>query len=278
MAKKAAKATRRVVFFGATALGHACCSALLERGVKIAGIVTMPSTFSISYSKGGVRNVTHQSFDGLARKNRIPIVSVDDGMGGADLTKALTAWKADLAIVVGWYYMIPRRLRDMFPLGVAGVHASMLPKYRGGAPLVWAIMNGETSTGVSLFYFEDGVDSGDVIAQRRFRIDADDTIATVYKRASAASVRLVTEFVPRMLSGTAPRTPQDHSQATVFPQRSPKDGLIDWSRTPDQIRNFIRAQTKPYPGAFTMINGKKITIWDADVEDEDGTTQNSPGR
>jgi methionyl-tRNA formyltransferase len=264
------------VFFGATALGHACCRALLDRGVQIAGIVTIPSTFSISYAKGGVKNVTHQSFDDLARKHKLPTLSVDSGMGGPELERVIASWKPDLAIVVGWYYMIPRRIRELFPLGVAGVHASLLPKYRGGAPLVWSIINGESSTGVSLFYFDDGVDTGDLVAQSKIRIGHDDTIATVYKRASAASVRLVSRYVPLMLNGNAPRQPQDHSLATVFPQRAPKDGLIDWTQSPEQIRNFIRAQTKPYPGAFTYIDGKKVTVWSADIVQEDEAAPGSP--
>lgn len=278
MAKKSAKPKGRVVFFGASALGHACCRSLLERGVQVAGIVTSPSTFTISYAKNGVTNVTHQSFDDLARRYRLPVVSVDKGMGGPELAQTIASWKPDLAIVIGWYYMIPKRIRDLFPLGVAGVHASMLPKYRGGAPLVWAIINGESSTGVSLFYFDDGVDTGDLVAQNKIRIGQDDTIATVYKRASAASVRLVSRYVPRMLNGTAPRQAQDHSEATVFPQRSPQDGLIDWSQSPTQIRNFIRAQTKPYPGAFTYINGKRVTIWSADIALDEGIPAASHGK
>lgn len=277
MTKRTSKQHDRVVFFGATALGHACCRALLERGVKIAGIVTIPSTFSISYARNGVTNATHQSFDDLARKYRLPIISIDSGMGAPELGQTIASWRPDLGIVIGWYYMIPHRIRDLFTLGIAGVHASMLPKYRGGAPLVWAIINGEQSTGVSLFYFDGGVDTGDLVAQSKIRIGPDDTIATVYKRASASSVRLVSRYVPLMLKGTAPRRQQDHALATTFPQRSPKDGLIDWTQSPARIRNFIRAQTKPYPGAFTHIQGKRVTIWSADIVPEDGAGSMTSG-
>lgn len=255
-----------VVFFGSTALGHACCAALLQGGVDVVGICTMPQHFAISYSERPVRNVTHRSFDDLAERHDTEIVECTNGMSDPRLLTQLRDWGADLAVVVGWYYLLPRRVRALFPLGAVGVHASLLPRYRGGAPLVWAIINGEHETGVSLFYLEDGVDEGDIVAQDPFPIERDDTIATVYERATRSSVRLVTEYIPKILDGSAPRAPQDHSLATMFPQRSPTDGLIDWSRSPDEIRNFIRAQTRPYPGAYTHIDGKRVVIWDADVE------------
>jgi methionyl-tRNA formyltransferase len=150
---------------------------------------------------------------------------------------------------------------------VAGIHASLLPKYRGGAPLVWAIINGEKTTGVSLFYFDQGVDTGDVIAQKKIEISDTDDIRTVYEKATLAAVDVLRESLPLIREGQAPRIPQDHANATIFPQRKPEDGLIDWTRTPDEIRNFIRAQTRPYPGAFTVLEGKKVTIWDADIVD-----------
>jgi methionyl-tRNA formyltransferase len=120
-----------------------------------------------------------------------------------------------------------------------------------------------------LFHLEDDVDSGDIVAQVSFPIEEDDTCATTYEKASQASVQLLREYLPRLADGTAPRIPQDEGLATSFPQRKPEDGLIDWTRSPEEIRNFIRAQTKPYPGAFTYIGDKKVTIWDAYVSQEE---------
>ena len=161
--------------------------------------------------------------------------------------------------------MIPTKILAIPPLGCVGIHASLLPKYRGGAPLVWAMIHGERETGVTMFFFEKGMDSGDVIAQNRFRIEQEDTISDVLRKSKLASLSILTEFLPQIASGTAPRIPQDESQATYFPQRSPEDGRIDWSWSSEQIRNFIRAQTKPYPGAYTIVNDKKLIIWSADV-------------
>ncbi|HJP61691.1 MAG TPA: hypothetical protein VJ865_16905 [Gemmatimonadaceae bacterium] len=118
---------------------------------------------------------------------------------------------------------------------------------------------------MTLFHFADGVDDGDMIGQKEFAVESTDTIREVLDKATRATIEVVEEFLPRLADGTAPRIPQDLAKATVVPQRSPADGLIDWSWDPERISNFIRAQTKPYPGAFTYIGDKRVTIWSADV-------------
>lgn len=257
----------RVVFFGATELGHRCCQTLIESGEELVGIVSMPEQFPISYATEPVRNVTYRSFADLAERASVPLVEVTS-LKSAEVVETVRAWRGDLGLAIGWFYLVPTALREAFPRGVVGIHASLLPRYRGGAPLVWAMINGEEQTGVTLFYLDDGVDTGDVIAQMEVEIGRDDTIGQVYARAAAASVDLVRTYVPLIRKGTAPRSPQDHSQASVFPQRSPDDGEIDWSKSAEEIRNFIRAQTRPYPGAFTRINGRKLVVWDGEVVDE----------
>jgi methionyl-tRNA formyltransferase len=236
-------------------------------GEQVIGIFTMPEEFHISYSPVPVKNVMYRNFAELAEKHGVPLVLVKKKMGDDEYMETLRAWRADFCLALGWYYMVPARMRALFPKGVAGIHASLLPKYRGGAPLVWAIINGERKTGVSFFYLESGVDTGDIIAQKEIEITYDDTIKTAYEKATGAALEMLREYVPQIREGRAPRLPQDHSAATQYPQRSPEDGLIDWGRSAEEIRNFIRAQTRPYPGAFTLIGGKKVTIWDADVSD-----------
>lgn len=174
----------------------------------------------------------------------------------------------DLTLVAGWYYMVGKDLRNVAPKGAIGLHGSLLPKYRGGAPLVWSMINGEEEGGISLFYLEDGVDAGDIIGQERFLIEDDDTIADSLVKLEEAGERLLERYLPLLAKGEAPRIPQNHSEATEFPQRSPADGEVDWSKSASEIRNFIRAQTRPYPGAFTHIAGKKVILWDVDVLEE----------
>jgi methionyl-tRNA formyltransferase len=262
----------RIAFFGASALGYRCCEDLLDRDVDVCGIVTMPERFEISYAKGVVRNVTYRDFGQLAETQNVPLLRAERALTADDL-ETIQSWDPDFGLAVGWYYMLPAHVRALFPRGIAGIHASLLPRYRGGAPLVWALINDEHETGVTLFYLDDGVDSGDVIAQRAFSIESHDTIATLIVKTEASSLTLLRDVMPRIVDGSAPRTAQDESKATTFPQRSPDDGRIDWSQPADAIDRFVRAQTRPYPGAWMVVQGKRVTIWDAEVEQQRASVQ-----
>jgi methionyl-tRNA formyltransferase len=255
----------RIVFFGASELGYDCCENLLLSGQNIVGIFTIPQEFKISYSKDKpVKNILFKDFHELGAKYNVPVIDVKEKMSNYD--GDLRELKPDFLLVIGWYYMIPKSLRELANQGCAGIHASLLPKYRGGAPLVWAMINGEKETGISFFYFSDGVDDGDLIAQVKFSIDESDTIKDLLEKTKQASLEVVKEYVPKIAQNTAPKFVQE-GEPTYVPQRKPEDGLIDWSWDNAKIKRFIKAQTKPYPGAFTIIDSKKVMIWDADILD-----------
>lgn len=257
----------RIVLIGSTRLSARCLDELFAiPACSVAGVVTNQETFKISYSPAGVRNVLYGNLAAEASRHGISSYVMQETMIEAGLLEALAEWRPDFILVIGWYHMIPKRIRGMAPLGCAGVHASLLPRYRGGAPLVWAMINGARKTGVSLFHLGDGVDDGDIIGQESFEIANTDTIAEVLGKCEEATVALLQHYIPMIKAGTASRTPQDVSQATVYSQRSPDDGRIDWTWPADKIRRFIRAQTRPYPGAFTEFGGKRIRIWDAEIE------------
>ncbi|MCB0429406.1 MAG: methionyl-tRNA formyltransferase [Flavobacteriales bacterium] len=254
----------KILFVGSNKIGHACCEALIRTGVEVAAVLTMQQKFDISYAKEkGVTNVLHADFHVFENQYGIPVHGTNGRL--QEYMELLNNIHFDLMVVIGWYHMIPAKVRNLASKGCVGIHASLLPKYRGGAPLVWAVINGERESGVTLFHMEDGVDDGDVVGQEAFEIGADEYIRDVLAKAEQASVRLVEKYVPRILAGDAPRIPQDPAAATVYPQRKPEDGQIDWSWDAEKIFNFIRAQSKPYPGAFTFVEGKKVTIWQADV-------------
>ncbi|MEO6254699.1 MAG: methionyl-tRNA formyltransferase [Ferruginibacter sp.] len=258
----------KILFFGASELGYDCCECLIENNTEIVGIFTIPQHYSIKFKDEKelivLNNVNFKDFNELGKKYHIPVTTVEGKM--TEHLQYIKDLKPDLILVIGWYYMIPESIMSIPPKGAIGIHASLLPKYRGNAPLVWAIINGEKETGISLFYFDKGVDTGDIIAQKKFVINDTDTIKEVLEKTKECSIQILIENIPLLQNNKAPRFVQDHTQATIFPKRTPKDGEIDWAMSPKQIKNFIRAQTKPYPGAFTYINEKKITIWDADVE------------
>jgi methionyl-tRNA formyltransferase len=258
----------KTVFLGASNLGFACCRALLAAGKEIAHIYTLPARFSIKYAgekRREVRNVLHADMGDLGAKFGVPVTEVRGRL--ADHQAELKNLDPDFILAIGWYHMIPGSILALPPMGVAGIHASLLPKYRGNAPLVWAMIEGESESGISLFYIGEEVDAGDLIGQRRFAIGPEETIADVLEKATEASIDVLLQQFDAIADGTVRPVPQDHSKATLYPARCPADGEIDWSWPAARIHNFIRAQTKPYPGAFTWLGGKKVTIWEASIDD-----------
>jgi methionyl-tRNA formyltransferase len=175
--------------------------------------------------------------------------------------------KPDLILSMYYRNMIPTRLLNLAPLGAYNMHGSFLPRYRGRAPLNWAIINGEDHTGVSLHVMVKEADAGEVVDQEKVFIGPEETAAAVLPRIREAAVKVLGRQLAGLLSGTAPRTPQDHSLATYFGKRTPEDGRIDWTKSAREIFNLVRALSQPFPGAFTdiLIGGKtaRLMIWKA---------------
>lgn len=144
--------------------------------------------------------------------------------------------------------------------------------------MVWAIINGEPKTGITFFKLADGVDNGPIVGQRETPIADDDTIATLYNRIENLGVELIMEYLPSIAARNVKLTVQDESKRRIFPQRSPEDGLIDWTKSSQEIYNFIRAQTKPYPGAFTFWKGEKLTIWESRIIIDHPENSDVPGK
>ncbi len=252
----------RVVFIGASKFGLRCLRVVRHLdGCEVVGAVTAPQKFPISYRPEGVINVWHADVESDCQSHDIPCTVIQQGMKDDALFERVRSWQPDMFLVAGWYHMIPKRWRDLAP--AYGLHASLLPDYSGGAPLVWALINGEKKTGITFFQFDNGVDSGLVLGQAETEIHDDDTIATLYTRIEELGLALITEHMPALATGTAVLTPQDESKRRILPQRGPEDGLIDWKQSAAVLFNFIRAQTRPYPGAFTTWQGRRLSVWAA---------------
>lgn len=260
----------RVVFIGASGFGLRCLREVEGLpSCTVAGVITAPREFRISYAPQGVTNVLHADFESHARERGMPCVTMTGKMADPEILAAARDWKPDLFVVVGWYHLVPRALRDLAP--AVGMHASLLPDYCGGAPLVWAIINGEKRTGITLFQLADGIDDGPVHAQAEEAIRDDDTIATLYARIEERGFGLLRDTLPRIAAGKAQPKAQDASRRRVFPQRTPDDGRIDWAWPARRVYDFVRAQTRPYPGAFAVFNGEKVHVWRARLTDESDT-------
>jgi methionyl-tRNA formyltransferase len=258
----------RISFFGATKFSEYLLNKLLLLDyIEVVSVFYIPEMFSISYSSDQVKNSNYADLNSIAQLNNIPSYEVDSVPNKKiqDYESIINSQKLDVILVLGWYYMVPKSIRNLSKFGAWGIHASMLPNYAGGAPLVWAIIHGEKETGVTLFKLKDGVDDGDIILQKSFSIDDNDTIFEVYEKAQIISSTILEEVLSKIDKITF--LPQDVSKIQVFPQRKPEDGEIDWSKSAKQIKDFIRAQSKPYPGAYTLIGNKKVIIWDANIYD-----------
>ncbi|AOG12517.1 methionyl-tRNA formyltransferase [Agrobacterium sp. RAC06] len=252
----------KLVFVGASRFGLRCLDlACRLPGIDLVGVVTAPRTFSISYRPEGVTNVLYVDVAQFAEERGLPCAVLQSAMNDPALFEEVRSWKPDGFLVAGWYHMIPKAWRRLAP--AYGLHASLLPDYSGGAPLVWAMINGETRTGITLFEMDDGVDTGPILGQAEEPIFEDDTIATLYARIEDRGLALLYDALPRMADGTLKAHPQLAGGRRVMPQRSPQDGVLDWVRDSRYLQRFVRAQTRPYPGAFTWLRGEKMYVWAA---------------
>src|SRR5262245_17730529 len=197
-----------------------------------------------------------------ARSHGIPVITPSDANAPGIVSEARRA--APDAILSCYY----RRILSPEILGIPArgaynMHGSLLPRYRGRAPVNWVLVNGEPVTGVTLHHMSDKPDRGDIVGQKIVPIADEDTALTLHRKCAAAAGALLREVWPSIEAGTAPRTPQDPTQATYFGRRTPEDGRIDWSRPARACWSLVRAVTHPYPGAFTFVEGRKLFVWKA---------------
>lgn len=205
-------------------------------------------------------------FKEFTSENNIPLYIAKSR---SDSEISIKAISPDICFVMGWYWIFSEDILNSVPNGFIGIHYSLLPKYRGFSPLVWSVINGESESGFSIFSMSTGMDEGDIWLQKKISIGKDEYINEIMERFEKEVVSSFSELLPEILNGTAKPLPQDHSQASFTTKRTPESGKIDWNKSSKEIYNFIRAQSDPYPGAFTFFNGSKIVIKKAELTNED---------
>jgi methionyl-tRNA formyltransferase len=248
----------RAVWVSFDALGRACLEATAATGAEIVGVVTLPGP--IDPERSG-----QASFDDLARRFDARLLETTDVNSAATIAM-LRELEPDLIFVVGWSQLVGGEFVALAPQGVYGMHPTLLPRHRARAAIPWTILSGLATTGATLFEIVNGTaDSGPIIGQIEVPIDADETATSLYEKQIAAHVALLREFVPKLLDGTARRIPQDESRASAWPKRNPSDGIIDWNTRAPYLYDWVRAQTRPYPGAFTYLGDERILVWQARV-------------
>lgn len=244
--------TPRVVVFAYSDIGHASLSLLLERDVQVVAVY--------SHADAPGEHLWFPSVAKLAAENDLT-VRLDADLKQAHALEEFAALRPDL--VLSFYYrnIIPQPAIERAPLGAFNMHGSMLPKYRGRAPVNWAVALGERETGATLHVMTTLADAGDIVDQEPVPIGADDTAFEVHERVRDAALRVLDRQLPALLAGRAPRRPQDNAAATKFGRRRAEDGEIDWSRPSADVHNLVRAVAHPYPGAYANVSGKVMHIW-----------------
>lgn len=253
----------RTIWVSFDTIGRDCLEAAAEAGAEIVGIVTLPG--AVDPDRSG-----QCSFDEVATRHDAALVEARD-VNAPETLNALRKLEPELVFVVGWSQLVHDPFIAIARGGVFGMHPTLLPRHRGRAPIPWAILSGLARTGVTLFEIVDSTaDSGAIVGQVSVDVAADETATTLFDRLAAAHVELVRECVPQLLAGTAPRVPQDPRRASAWPKRVPADGIIDWETRAPYLYDWVRAQTRPYPGAFTFLGDEKVVVWRArPVELED---------
>jgi methionyl-tRNA formyltransferase len=196
---------------------------------------------------------------GAAARLGIRLSAVADA-NAPEFVAALRAARPRLAVVAGFSTILGRAVHATPELGTINCHAGKLPQYRGGSPLNWQIMNGETEAGISVLRVDDGIDSGDLLAEASLPIGPEDDIATLHDKANAAFPGLVVATVRRFAAGNFSGRRQDQAAAVYWHQRNDADGRIDWRASAKRVHDTVRALTTPYPGAFTHLDGRRLRI------------------
>jgi len=244
---------KRAVVFAYSSIGHECLAELLANGLEVAALFT--------HEDDAGEEKWFLSVRGLADEYSIP-VRVCEKLGEED-ARFIREQEPDLIFSFSYRQVIPRAILELAPLGAFNIHGALLPRYRGRACVNWAVINGETLTGVTLHHMVERVDEGRIVDQEAVSIEPDDTAHDVFKKMIPAARTVLKRSLPAILDGNANGREQDETVATYFGRRRPEDGLIDWSKPARDVYNLVRALTHPFPGAFTFINGKKLFIWGA---------------
>ncbi len=233
----------RVVLFGGGNKGSVILKKLIGLQQDVVGV--------FYFDEDPHENIWYDKVEDIAEAN---------GISAFCCNRRMEELNPDVAFVAGWRYRIPKEQYSIPVKGTIVFHDSLLPKYRGFAPMNWAIINGEKQTGVTMFYIAEEVDSGDIIQQGRVRIGILDNAEILEKKIIEGYAMMLGATLPLIESGKVKSKPQVHSKATYTCKRIPDDGLIDWKQSTVRIYNLIRGLSYPYPNAFSYIGGRKVCI------------------
>ena len=249
----------RIVFLGTPDFAVESLKALLQAGYNVVGVVTAPDKRA-----GRGQKLSESAVKQYAQEQGLPILQPIK-LKDPEFIAQLSALKPDLQVVVA-FRMLPETVWNLPPQGTVNVHGSLLPKYRGAAPINWAILNGEKETGVSTFKLKHEIDTGDILLQEKMPIGPNETAGELHDRMKVEGAQLLVKTLQELANGTLKASPQQlNSDTKHAPKLFKTDCEIDWNNTSEQIHNQIRGLS-PYPTAFTVLGDKTLKIFSAEIE------------
>lgn len=259
-----------IIFFGTPDFAVAALEALLMNNYAVLAVVTAPDK-----SAGRGRQISQSPVKIYAEGKGLPVLQPEK-LKHPEFVSTLRRWHADLHVVVA-FRMLPEVVWNMPPWGTINVHASLLPSYRGAAPINWALINGETVTGVTTFRLQHEIDTGNILLQKQTEISPEDDFGTLYERLKTLGARLLVETIEGLAGGKLVPVAQDPgAEEPVAPKLDKALPEINWEKPARSIVNLIRGLA-PVPGAFTVLQAKKLKIFKAGTEPFEGATAPSPG-
>ena len=244
----------RILFMGTPEFAVPILQTLAKHH-EIAAVVTQPDR-----PKGRGHGVVFSPVKEYALSIDLPVFQPEK-VKSEDVVNRLAEFKADVFVVVAYGQILPASILQIPPLGCINIHASLLPKYRGAAPMQWVILNGEKVTGITIMYMDKGMDTGDMILKKELPIENSDRFKDVHDKMAALSCECIIEALEQIEAGTAPREVQNHDEATYAPMLKKENGLIHWNTSTATIINQVRA-LDPWPGTFTYYDEQVLKIWE----------------
>ncbi len=247
----------RIVFFGYSEVGYSCLDLLLVRGDNVVALIT--------HTDNPHEKIWFKTPSAAAQEHGVPVYT-PDSVNTPEWIERIKALRPDLILSVYYRNMISTKVLDLAPLGAFNLHGSLLPKFRGRAPINWAIVEGATEAGMTLHRMVKRADAGAIVDQAGTAIGPRDTAEQVFRKVMPLGREVLARQMDALLAGTAVETPQDEAQATYFTGRKPEDGRINWNATTARTFNLVRAVTDPYPGAFTDVGEARLMVWWAETD------------
>jgi len=256
----------RIIFMGTPEFACPTLRALIARGEQVVAVVTQPDR-----PKGRGQQTLPPPVKLLAERHGIPVLQPVK-VRHPDAIEEIRALDPDLIVVIAFGQILPKALLEIPRHGCINVHASLLPRYRGAAPLNWCIINGETETGVTTMMMDVGLDTGDMLLKSATRIDPDEDTSALHDRLSCMGADLLAETLDRLAAGELVPEKQDDALTCYAPMLKKEDGLIDWSKDAQSIKNLVRGMT-PWPGAYSMLEEKLLKVYRVRI----GSGSGAPG-